>query len=164
MNKKVIIAVVVVVILILASALFLPIILDATKENVQEEQNQEEVKQDQEQSEEDMNDFVNDAIDEAWQGVARDSGYAYIRAIENELLMRMLEESDRSWNGTITGTDGNHVTYVGDDGMTITFSDITRADITNVSLKVEDCIITSGTIISRGYLLSFDRQELTVVK
>ena len=49
MNKKVIIAVVVVVVLILASALFLPIILDATKENVKEEQNQEEVEQDQEQ-------------------------------------------------------------------------------------------------------------------
>ena len=168
MNKKVMIAVVVVVVLILASALFLPIILEAIRGNVKEEQNQEEVEQDQEQPGEDMNgsidDSVKDAIDEAWQIATIDASYAYISAIENELIMYAINESEQLLNGTITGADGNHVTYVGDDGTTIAFSDFTRSDIANVSLKVEGSIITSGTMISRGYLLSFDGQEMVVVK
>lgn len=168
MNKKAMIAVVVVVVLILASALFLPIILEAIRGNVKKEQNQEEVEQDQEQPGEDMNgsidDSVKDAIDEAWQIATIDASYAYISAIENNLMIHMLRESNISWNGTITGADGNHVTYVGDDGATITLTDITKFDITNVYLKVDNGIVTSGTMINSGYLLSFDGQEVMVVK
>ena len=118
MNKKVMIAVVVVVVLILASALFLPIILEAIRGNVKEEQNQEEVEQDQEQPGEDMNgsidDSVKDAIDEAWQIATIDASYAYISAIENELIMYAINESEQLLNGTITGADGNHFVFCSD--------------------------------------------------